>query len=506
MYKNKGDRSDCNNYRGISLLSVVGKVVARVALTKLQILAERTLPESHCGFRTGGSKCREQRRSLSIAFIDLTKAFDLVSRRGLFNLLEKSGCPLKLLSVISSFHNNVKGTVTYDGATSEPFDIHIGVKQGCVLAPTLFSIFFSMMLSYALRHQRRVSFYILEPTVSCLTLLAFVLVESQNKSETFVIREMLFADDAAQVTHTMEDLQQLIDRLCLACEEFGLTIGINKTKVIDQGIVSPPSINIDNVTLDAVDSFTCVFHITGSTIDNNLSLDAEINTRIAKAAAVMSKLNRRVWTNNYFTHMTKLCVYQAYVLSTLLYNSEAWTTYTRQEKKLNSFHLRCLRRIIDISWQDKITNTEVLKRASSFSMYTLLSQRLFRWLGHVHRMANGRIPKDMLYGELFTGTRTVGRPYLRYRVTCKRDMKVAGIDTTTWEAAVYDRGHWGAVVKVGMKRGNVNRSVHEAVKREKRKQKYSHPSHPPQPAIYICHKCGRDCHARVGLISHSRKW
>ena len=160
-------------------------------------------------------------------------------------------------------------------------------------------------------------------------------------------------------------------------------------------------------------------------------------------------------------------------------SSEAWTTYTRQEKELNSFHLRCLRRILDISWQDKITNTEVLERASSFSLYTLLSQRRLRWLGHVHRMANGRIRKDMLYGELVTGTRTVGRPYLRYRESCKRDMKVAGIDITTWEVAVDEHGHWRAVVKTGMERADENRSVHEAVKREKRKQKYSHPAHPP---------------------------
>ena len=67
-----------------------------------------------------------------------------------------------------------------------------------------------------------------------------------------------------------------------------------------QGIASPPSINIDNVTLDAVDSFTYL----GSTIESNLTLDAEINTRIAKAAAVMSKLNRRVWQNNNLTQMT----------------------------------------------------------------------------------------------------------------------------------------------------------------------------------------------------------
>ena len=81
-----------------------------------------------------------------------------------------------------------------------------------------------------------------------------------------------------------------------------------------QGIDSPPSINIDNVTLDFVDSFTYL----GSTIDSNLSLDAEINTGITKAAAAMSKLNRRVWQNNNLTKITKLCVYQACVLSTLL--------------------------------------------------------------------------------------------------------------------------------------------------------------------------------------------
>ena len=86
LYNNKGDRSDCNSYRGTSLLSVVGKVFARVACTRLRILAERTLPESQGGFRTGRStidmifsfrqlqdKCREQRRSLFIAFTDRTK-------------------------------------------------------------------------------------------------------------------------------------------------------------------------------------------------------------------------------------------------------------------------------------------------------------------------------------------------------------------------------------------------------------------------------------------------
>ena len=232
LYKNKGDLSDCNNYRGISLLSVVGNVFARVSLTRLQILAERTLPGSQCGFRTGRStidmifsarqlqdKCREQIRPLFIVFIDLTKSFDLVSRRGLFNLLEKIGCPPTLLSMISSFHNNMKGTSNYDGATSEPFQIRSGIKQGFVLAPTLFSIFFSMMLSYAFKTSTEGVY--LHTTRADGKLFNLARLRAKTKVRHAVIREMLFADDAALVTHTMKDMQQLMDRLSHACKEFG---------------------------------------------------------------------------------------------------------------------------------------------------------------------------------------------------------------------------------------------------------------------------------------------
>ena len=86
-------------------------------------------------------KCREQGKPLYVAFIDLTKAFDLVSRDGLFKILAKICCPPTLLSIMKFFHDNMKGTVLYDGATSDPFNILSGMKQGCVLATTLFGIY-----------------------------------------------------------------------------------------------------------------------------------------------------------------------------------------------------------------------------------------------------------------------------------------------------------------------------------------------------------------------------
>ena len=161
IYKNKGERNDCNNYRGISLRSIDGTVFARVKLIRLQKLAERIYPESQCGFGAERStiytifslrqlqeRCREQHMPLYIAFIDLTKAFDLVSRDGLFKVLPKIRCPHKLQSMIESFHTDTKGTVQFNGSFSEPFKIRRGLKQGCVLAPMLFGTFFGLLLKH----------------------------------------------------------------------------------------------------------------------------------------------------------------------------------------------------------------------------------------------------------------------------------------------------------------------------------------------------------------------
>lgn len=90
-------------------------------------------------------KCQEQNKLLFLVFIDLTKAFVLLSRSGLFQLLEEIGSPPKLHSLIVSFNTDMLSTMSYNGAISDPFPIINGVKQDCVLAPTLFGIFFWML-------------------------------------------------------------------------------------------------------------------------------------------------------------------------------------------------------------------------------------------------------------------------------------------------------------------------------------------------------------------------
>lgn len=512
LYKNKGERSDCNNYRGISLLSIVGKAFARVVLNRLQLLAERVYPEAQCGFRTARStidmvfslrqlqeKCREQRQPLYLAFVDLTKAFDLVSRVGLFALLQRIGCPPKLLSMIESFHKDMSGTVQFDGSCSEPFPIKNGVKQGCVLAPTLFGIFFSLLLSYAFRESDD-GIYIHSRSDGGLFNLARL--RAKTKVRRVLIRELLFADDACLVAHTEAALQRLIDRFAAACAEFGLTISLKKTQVMGQDVSSAPSISIGDHTLEVVDNFTYL----GSTISSNLSLDNELNTRIGKATAVMARLAKRVWDNIMLTINTKMRVYQACVLSTLLYGSESWTLHSHQERRLNALHLRWLRRLLGIAWQDHVTNIDVLAKAGLPSMHAMLSQRRLRWLGHVSRMHDSRIPKDILYGELATGTRPTGRPALRLKDVLKRDLKTGGFNPSELEAAASDRIGWRVTTRTIIKEAEKRRDIRWGEKRARRKQRPrpTSPTNRPRPA-FTCSGCGKDCGSRIGLYSHTKR-
>ena len=178
------------------------------------------------------------------------------------------------------------------------------------------------------------------------------------------------------------------------------------------------------------------------------------------------------------------------------------TMRVRQEHKLNAFHMRCLCRILGITWQDKVTNTSVLNRAMVPSMHSLLKQRRLRWLGHVVRMEDGRIPKDLLYGELTQGTRPTGRPKLRFKDVCKRDLKTLEIDVDTWEVTASDRLAWRRAVKEGL--SNFEEAL--AQQSEARRQRKKASTQADRPAtVFICPGCGRDCHSRIGLTSHTRR-
>ena len=158
--------------------------------------------------------------------------------------------------------------------------------------------------------------------------------------------------------------------------------------------------------------------------------------------------------------------------------------------------------MLGISWHDKVTNGDVLSRAGLPSMYTLLRQRLLRWLGHVRRTEDGRIPKDILYGELALGRRTTGRPHLRYKDVCITDMKAVDIDTMSWEGLAADRTEWRNALKQHLETGEEKLMAAAADKRARRKEDSS--SIRPE-TTHRCDICNKDCRSRIGLFSHKRR-
>ena len=119
--------------------------------------------------------------------------------------------------------------------------------------------------------------------------------------------------------------------------------------------------------LKVVDKFPYL----GSTLSRVVHIDDEV-TRIAKASVAFGRLRANVWERTGIKLDTKLKVYKAVVLPILLYACETWTVYKRHAKRLNHFHLSCFRKLLKIKWQDKIPDTEVLKKAGMQSMHTVL--------------------------------------------------------------------------------------------------------------------------------------
>ena len=93
----------------------------------------------------------------------------------------------------------------------------------------------------------------------------------------------------------------------------------------------------------------------------------------------------------------KIKVYRATVLTTLLYEAETWTCYRRHVKRLDAFHMRHLRYLMGMKWQDKITNNEVLQKAKMDDIEAMLMRAQLTWVDHVQRMSDSQMPKQIFY-------------------------------------------------------------------------------------------------------------
>ncbi|KAK3532531.1 hypothetical protein QTP86_023743 [Hemibagrus guttatus] len=186
---------------------------------------------------------------------------------------------------------------------------------------------------------------------------------------------------------------------------------------------------------------------------------------MAKASASFGRLHQRLWKNHHVSMKVKGKIYRAVVISTLLYGAESWTVYRRHVKKLHAFMMRHLRSILKITWIDKMTNKEILDRTGLPSMEDLLIRKNLRWTGHLMRMPQDRLPKQILFSQLHVGHRKRGRPRLRYKDTIKRNLKQRNIKLESWAKLSKQRSEWRTAGGAGSLRLRLGVSVLREVAR-----------------------------------------
>jgi len=132
----------------------------------------------------------------------------------------------------------------------------------------------------------------------------------------------------------------------------------------------------------------------------------------------------KIWKNKCISLKVKMRLYEAIVLSALLYSAEVWpltATLTKKAERCPAHH-RWQRSILGISWKDRVTNDAVRVRTGQHSMDDILSERRLHWLGHVIRMDHQHIPRQALHWEVLGFKRGPGRPRANWRSTVNKDL------------------------------------------------------------------------------------
>ena len=264
-------------------------------------------------------------------------------------------------------------------------------------------------------------------------------------------------------------------------------------------VYAEPTINVNTQKLSAVDRFTYL----GSILSRAVHTDDEVDTRIARANATFGIFPSNVWERRGISLETKLKVYKGGILPSLLYARETWTVDSRHDKKLKYLHMSCLRKLINIKWQDKIPEAEVLVRASIIRTHTVLKKTQLRLAGQVIRKKEERLPKKLLYGELLTGMLSQSGQNIRFKNTPKASIKSSDIDPESWENVAQDRHRRHSSVTHGAAVSEQMRTSETTRRRKIRKSRNS--TFPPDKSAEVsCHYCDRQFLARIGLVSHHR--
>ena len=362
-------------------------------------------------------KQREHNKDLYICFIDYVKAFDRVIHQELWSTLIRLGFPPHLVHLLRMLYENQQASVKTSAGLTEWFDIGQGVRQGCILSPSLFNIYTEAMMREALEG-----------------------FEGTVKMGGRPITNLRYADDVALLAGSREELQQLVDQVNTASKRVGLELNVKKTKtMIVTKVIGPNQpIQVNDKYIEIVETFQYL----GSQITNNYDDSPEIRGRLSIARTAASALTT-IWKDKAVHITTKIKLLRTLIFPIATYGSETWVMKEADRTRINSFEMWCYRRILKISWKDRKTNEWVqqqVKVKNSDRLLLTIERWQLRYFGHIIR-ADG-LEKCCQQG-MVDGKRSAGRQKTRWSDNIKR---AAGMSIGKATRMTEDREEWRFIV------------------------------------------------------------
>ena len=362
-----------------------------------------------------------------INFIDFKAAFDSVHRTSLWKILQLYGIPGKIINIIKSSYGNTRCAVRSEGALSNWFDIVTGVRQGDIWSPLLFGLAID---------------FVMKTTVDAQNTGLTLIPRRSSRYPKETLSDLDYADDIALFEENEQNMAETTEAIRKSASRLGLMMSYKKTEILPVG---QPSSYMPTVPLGDEGNINVVAHFKylGAYCSADGTNTKELNCRIGKAAGAFRELDK-IWKDRYINLPTKMQIYNACVLSTLLYGAECWTLKDRDEKRLDAFDMRCQRKILKVKWSQHIRNQDIRQKTGQPQLSNVIRKRRLQWFGHVQRMDKTRLPLKLYRWTPTHGRRKPGRPRATWKDAIRRDMDtiLPGWTVEEAEVAARDRRIW----------------------------------------------------------------
>ena len=383
LYK-KGDANNPGNYRGISLSDTSSKVYGMIINKRIQMWVDENnlTGEQQAGFKSGYScsdhiftlmACvqkqfnRVTRRKLYAAFIDFEKCFDTINRNLLWPILLKNGIKGKLFSCIKSMYNSVKARIRCGNALTDKVNCTLGVKQGDICSPVLFSLFINELALEVIRRGRH-----------------------GINLEDFELFILLLADDVVLLSESIVGLQTQLDSLAYASNSLRLRVNMGKSNIIvfrKGGYLGERERWFFNGTVMPVVN---AYKYLGIYFSTKLSFSAACKDLASKAKKALLFVIQRLrhYKNSNFDVFIK--IFDTRILPIMQYGSDVWGL-DKAAEQCENVHLYALKKFLFVDL--KTPNDLVYMELNRYPITINCAINCIRYWLRLIEMESHRMPK-----------------------------------------------------------------------------------------------------------------